>query len=173
VLRVTEGQTATVTVTRTTALAGTVTVAYTTAAGTAVEGTDYLGSTGVLTFGPNVASRTFTVATLAGDAVDGTRTVTLLLTDPGGASLGLAAAELRIEDDERAGTVQFGQPAYAVVEGAGAALVIARTAGASGDITVSYEVTRSPPAARPPAAAWTTRWRPARSCWRPAARARR
>jgi hypothetical protein len=141
ITRVTEGQLATVTVTRTPPLTGRVTVSFAVTAGTAAEGTDYAPAGGVLTFEPGAATARFTVATLANGAIDGTRSAGLTLSGPVGASLGLATAELRIEDDERPGTVQFSQTAYNVIEGDTAELVVTRTGGADGVVSVQYAVT--------------------------------
>ena len=140
VVRVTEGQSATITVTRTGPLLGQVTVGYRAAGGSAVEDIDYSLPPGTLTFPPNTASMRFTIATTGNGVVDGTRTVALQLFDAVGASLGLATAELRIDDDERPGAIQFAQPAFTIVEGGVAEIVLARTGGAAGSVTVQYEV---------------------------------
>jgi hypothetical protein len=105
-----------------------VTVSFAASPGSAVEGTDYAPTGGVLTFESGAATARFGVPTLPNAFIDGTRTVALTLSGPVGASLGLATAELRIEDDERPGTVQFSQAAYTVVEGSVAELVVTRRA---------------------------------------------
>src|SRR5262249_13951345 len=139
--RVTEGQPATVTVTRTPPLTGRVTVGFAVTSGTAAEGVDFAPAGGLLTFEPGVATARFTVNTIANGAIDGLGSATLTLSGPVGASLGLATAELRIEDDERPGSVQFSQTAYNVIEGDVAELVVTRTGGADGVVTVQYAVT--------------------------------
>jgi Calx-beta domain len=88
-----KGSTATVTVTRTMGAAGDVTVPYTTANGTALAGTNYTGTSGVLTFDQGETAKTFTVDVLDDGVVTGNKTVLLKLGAPGGgAALGTRAS---------------------------------------------------------------------------------
>ncbi len=115
---VTEGGTATVTVTRIGSLLGQVTVGYATGGGTAAPAVHYAATSGTLTFGAGVASRTFSVLTLDDGAVAGGHTVGLTLSGPVGASLGATAtATLTIQDKQSAGTLQFAARSATVVEG--------------------------------------------------------
>ncbi|HEU5321239.1 MAG TPA: Calx-beta domain-containing protein, partial [Methylomirabilota bacterium] len=92
--------TATITVTRTNGLASEATVDYTTSDGTAVAGTDYTATSGTLTFGAGVTTRTFTVPIADNGVAAPSRSVNLLLSNPGGgARLGAqSAAALWIVD---------------------------------------------------------------------------
>jgi hypothetical protein len=135
------GRNVVVTVTRAGTLAGTVSVDYATADGSAVAGSDYAAALGTLTFGPGVAVRRFQV-TVASDTLDeGDETVALVLDNPtGGAVLGATAtAVLTIVDDDVAGVVEFRSARFLVVEGQPhATLTVERTAGAASGVTVAY-----------------------------------
>jgi len=95
------GTSVTITVTRTGDLTGTSTVNYATSNGTATTPADYASASGTLTFGPTVSSQTF-IVTIVNDAIDETNeTVTLTLSSPGAASLGVpSTAVLTINDDD-------------------------------------------------------------------------
>lgn len=78
-----------ITVVRTGGSNGTVTVDYSTANGSAVAGTNYLSTSGTLTFANGETSKTFIVTVLKGDAGSKNLTFTTILQNPtGGASLG-------------------------------------------------------------------------------------
>ena len=77
-----------ITVTRTGPLAGTATVRYTASDDTASVLRDYSGTTGILTFPPGIASRTFTVPITDGSILEVDEFVTLTLSNPTGAVLG-------------------------------------------------------------------------------------
>ena len=94
------GGSATVAVSRPTA-AGTMTVRYATDDGTATED-DYTPTTGTLTFGPGVTTRSFEVPIVDDGAPEPAQTVELSLSRPtGGGSLGTSEATLTIADDEQ------------------------------------------------------------------------
>jgi uncharacterized repeat protein (TIGR01451 family) len=128
-----EGATsASISVARAGALGGTVTVPY------AVDDT---GAWGLLTFPPNVGSRSFSVPILDNTSVDGNRSIALRLGSPvGNARLGVVAdATLVIQDDDRGGVIGFGAAAYSVGEGAGqVTLTVLRSGGAAGDVFVDF-----------------------------------
>ena len=92
--------TATITVTRDQG-GLTSTVNYSTANGTAVAGTDYLATSGTLTFNPGVLVQTFTIPILINPLITGNETVLLNLSSPSpNASLGSpSSAVLVIVDD--------------------------------------------------------------------------
>ena len=91
----------TVTVTRTGDTAGTSTVHYATSNGTATAGSDYTNTSGDLTFGPTVTSRTFTVPIIDDSLVEGNETFTVKLTVPTGATLGSpSTATVTIADND-------------------------------------------------------------------------
>ena len=132
---------ATITVTRSGSTTSTVTLDYATSDGTAVAGRDYTAVSETLTFGPGVMSRTFVVPVINNTIVDGTRTVNLTLSAPGGgAQLGpRASAVLNILDEDLGGQVQFSAAAYSVKENAGTATItVTRSGGSASAVTVSY-----------------------------------
>src|SRR6185295_8903079 len=133
---------ASVVVTRAGGIASGATVDFTTVNGPgvtgAVAGTDYTASTVTLTFAAGQLSQTVNVLLAANDGgADGSKFVTLQLSNPGGgATLGArASATLKIVDDES--TVQFASAAYTVGEAASATITVERT-GAVGKVTVQY-----------------------------------
>jgi hypothetical protein len=85
----TEGTTVTLTVARAGALNTTVSVNFVTVSGTATEGSDYLGTNGTLTFGPNQSRKTFAVKLNSDVLVEANESFTLILANPqGGLQLG-------------------------------------------------------------------------------------
>ena len=91
-----EGGTLAFAVTLSRAGAGTVTVDYATADGTATAGTDYTAASGTLTFAAGETAATVQVAALADAAAEATETISLVLSNPTGATIG---------DGEAAGTI--------------------------------------------------------------------
>ncbi len=89
----TAGGTEAFVVTLSTAAADTVTVAYTTQDGTALAGTDYVATSGTLSFAPGETSKTVNVALLANDALTQSAHFGLALSTPSGATLADAAAD--------------------------------------------------------------------------------
>ena len=83
-----EGAAGVITVTRTGPLTGTATVRYTASDDTAVVFRDYSATSGILTFPPNIASKTFTVPITDGSILEPDEFVTLTLSTPTGAVLG-------------------------------------------------------------------------------------
>jgi hypothetical protein len=132
---------ATITVTRSGATFGQVTVGYATNGGTAQPNQDYTETSGTLQFDAGETSKTFTVPILNNLANDGSRTVNLALTEFGGGALPGArdTAVLTILDDDNPGTIQFSASGYKVSEAAATALVtVTRSGGTMGDISVQY-----------------------------------
>ncbi len=78
----------------------TVTVNYSTAAGTAIAGTDFQAATGTLTFSPGVTSRTVTVNVIGDTAVEANETLELVLSGAVGATIGISRATGTITDDD-------------------------------------------------------------------------
>ncbi len=90
-----------VTVNRTGGATGTVTVDYATADGTAIAGTDYLPTSGTLSFAPGQLSQTIFLLLPSGPPTGGTpaKSFTLTLTNPtGGAGLSAARATVSIPE---------------------------------------------------------------------------
>jgi hypothetical protein len=140
---VTEGGTGTLTVTRTGGTVGTAKVDYATSSGAgAAAGVDYTSRTGTLIFGPGVTSQTIAVATTADVLVEGSETFTVALANPSPAvsiKLGaISTATVTIADNDAAGSLQFANAAYSVTEGGTASLVVSRTGGTAGTVTVAY-----------------------------------
>jgi hypothetical protein len=142
---VTEGGTATITVTRTGGCTGgDVTVLYVTSDDTAVAGTDYTAAFGSFTFPAGVTTpMTFTVRTAEDALAQGNRVVNLELSGPsGGAVLGpVRRAPLTIVDDDPAGTLEFSVAAFSVNENTtsnAATVTVSRIQGSTGTVTVDY-----------------------------------
>ena len=141
---VTEGGTATITVTRTGCTGGDVTVFYTTSDDTAVAGTDYTATHGVFTFPAGVTTpMTFSVRTAEDASAQGNRVVNLSLSSPsGGAVLGqVRRAPLTIVDDDPAGTLEFSVAAFSVNENTtshAATVTVNRIQGSTGTVTVDF-----------------------------------
>ena len=78
-----------------------VSVEYATRNGTAVDGEDYTGTSGVLTFAEGEKRKTFSIPILDDTLFEQPKTVRLTLSNPtGGAKLGLSHAKLTIENDD-------------------------------------------------------------------------
>ncbi|HSK75269.1 MAG TPA: Calx-beta domain-containing protein [Thermoanaerobaculia bacterium] len=147
---------AVITVERSRGEAGTVSVHYATADGTATAGQDYTPASGTLTWGPGDESRrSITIPILDDSASEGSETVRLLLSNPtGGAVLDgeRGTAVLRIvenggfgdddDDDDggsRPGTFKFDERSFQVIEGRGSAtVVVERSHGERGAVSVRY-----------------------------------
>jgi aryl-phospho-beta-D-glucosidase BglC (GH1 family) len=86
-----------------------VTVAYTTADGTAMAGTNYLATSGTLTFAPGEIQKTVNVVVLGNSVPQGNKTFSLLLSNPSNATLAVAQAVATILDavPSAAAYVQF------------------------------------------------------------------
>ena len=125
--------------------AGSATVNYSTADGTATAGSDYTATSGTLMFAPGEARTEFTIPITDDATEEGDETVNLRLTEPGsGATLGAnSTAVLTIIDNDTAspspGTLQFSSPSYSEAEDAGSATItVTRTGGSAGEVSVAY-----------------------------------
>lgn len=135
------GTNALVTVVRTGGSAGSVSVAYTTADGSATNGSDYKFRSGTLTFGPGVTNNTFTIPIIDDSVAEDDETILIQLSHPtGGAQLGLSNAVVTIIDNDTPnGRLGFSSPAYTTNENAGAAVItVNRRGGSQGTLTVYY-----------------------------------
>lgn len=113
-----EGDSATITVTRTGGSKGVVSVDYITADGTTTDGADYAFTNGSLTFAAGVtASKTFAVSTMNDTDVEGDETVKLSLSNPdGGATLGpRQTAVLTIADNDSVSDETCGGQAATII----------------------------------------------------------
>ena len=138
----TQGQ-AIVTVERLGGVGGAVSVDYQTSDGSATAGADYAARRGTLHWAAgDSADKTFTVPVTWDSRAEGTESVSLELTNPGGgADQGPnTAAVLRIGDDGASGRLALSSNAYRVGEADGVVTITARRSGGSlgGPVTVRY-----------------------------------
>jgi hypothetical protein len=130
-----------ITVVRSGSSAGTASVGYATADGTAKDGVNYTHAAGTLTFGPGVVSRSFSVPIVNDTLYQPTLTVLLSLSNPSaGAALGTqSAAVLSITDNDVAGTLSLSSGSYTVAEtGVTATITVRRTGGAASGVTAHF-----------------------------------
>ena len=132
----------TITVNRVGGSDGAVSVAFATEDGTAVATSDYRPQTGTLAWSDgDMAPKSFDVAILDDGDLEGSEAFSVRLSAPtGGATVESAAATIAIADDEAPshGTIGVGVDMLAVSEGAPAQLLIRRTGGSDGAVTVSW-----------------------------------
>jgi uncharacterized repeat protein (TIGR03803 family) len=135
---------ATISVKRMGDMAGTVRAQYATSPGTAVSGVDYTDVAGDLTFGPNIATRTFSVPIAKDSFVDSDKTVMLDITGwewNGGSVVvdAVGGATLTITNPNATPTVQFSAATYMVNEATPkATITVKRTGDLAGTVTVDY-----------------------------------
>jgi hypothetical protein len=129
---------AVITVKRTGGATGTATVGYDTSDGTGTAGVRYLPASGVLTFGPGVLIKAFTVRIVSETLDEADETVLLRLKDATGAALGAAStAVLTIVNHDLGGTLQFAAKTKSVKRSRGRALLtVKRTGGTASGVTV-------------------------------------
>ncbi len=129
-------------VVRSGSLGTTATVRYEISGGTATAGADYTAAaSGLLTFGPDVASRSVPITIVRDTLAEGPETINIVLSNPtAGMRLGpTSSAVLTIVDDDAAGRIAFSTSAYTAVEGGSAAVItVVRTGGAASGVTVRY-----------------------------------
>lgn len=133
------GTNAVITVIRTNGFTGAASVSYTTGNGTAQSGSDYVATSGTLSFADGEVVKSFLVRILDDSIVEGDETVNLTLSNPtGGASLGsLSQATLIIQDDPS--VFAFTSPAYTVLESATNALInVQRFGNSSTAVSVTF-----------------------------------
>jgi hypothetical protein len=138
----TDGQ-ATVTVQRLGGVGGAVSVDYETSDGSATSGSDYAATSGTLNWAAgDSADKTFTVPVNWDGRAEGTESISLTLSNPGGGSdLGpTTAAVLRIGDDGASGPLALSSNAYSVGEADGVVTIsVTRSGGsAGGPVSVDY-----------------------------------
>jgi len=133
-------------VTRSGGSASGVTVNYSTGDGTAIAGSDYTATSGTLTFGAGVTSKTFAIPIVKDTLDESDETVNLTLSNPtGGATLGTPdTAVLTIIDNDSGGVLQFSSATYSVNEGvlSGKAVIkVTRSGGNASGVSVDYTIT--------------------------------
>lgn len=96
---------------------GTVTAQYATADGTAVAGRDYAAQAGTVTFGPGEILKTISIPLLDDQTYDGARQFTVTLSNPAGASIGVATDTVNVADDEHPPLLSLQLSSTSVSEG--------------------------------------------------------
>ncbi len=142
------------TVQRTGGSDGAVSVAYATSNGTA-GASDFTAATGTLSWGNgDTASKPITVALLNDAAHESAETFTVVLSSPtAGATLGAATATVTITDDDAAAAATPGQIAFAAgtanaaENAANVLLMVQRTGGGDGNVTVTWALSAGTAAA--------------------------
>ena len=136
-----------VTVARTVGSKGTLTVQYATTNGTAINGTDYTGSTNTLTWNNgDVSPRNITIPLINNNTIGSAKQFSISLFNPAlnGSNtpslLGaITNAILVINNDNSYGTFQFNAPGYRVNENGGyTTITVIRTGSALGSATVNF-----------------------------------
>jgi hypothetical protein len=136
--------TVTIAVTRIGGTAGTVTVDYATSDGSATASIDYSATIGTVTLLDGETGKTFSVPLLDDADYEADETFTVDLSNAtGGATLGTAssATVTIIEDDPapQPGSLQFDNSNYFVTEdGISASIMVTRTGGSTGAVSVDY-----------------------------------
>ncbi len=141
---VTEGNSGTTTATFTVTLSAasnlTVSVNFATANGTATAPTDYLATSGTLTFNPGDLTKTINV-TINGDQLfEPDETFTVNLSNPVNTTISKATGIGTIlNDDAQGGIISFSQANYSVSESGGSiSITVNRSGDTSGPATVDY-----------------------------------
>ena len=140
---------ATISVIRTGAALGQVTVQAGTSDGTAINSVNYVGVTNTLTWtNGDISTKTFTVQTLRDNTVEGAKTVNLFLFNPQVAGntnqnsqvlISPSNAVLTIQDTDSYGNLNFLVPNFNVFQNAGQALItVTRTGGTVGSVSVNF-----------------------------------
>lgn len=131
--------TLTLSVTRTGSLAGTATVDYASADGTALAGSDYTAASGTLTWAAGTGGAKSIVIPISADAlVEGNETFSVTLTNPVGATPGATdTTTVTITDNDS--LLQFSAPSYIVGEaGANVVLTVNRVGSPALAASISY-----------------------------------
>jgi len=118
----------------------TVTATYGTSSGSAVAGSDFVNSSGTITFAPGATSASVIVP-ISEDVIDeSSETFDVALSNPGNATLGtIVTNTVTIIDNDGIPTVQFESASTSVSEGAGSTTLTVTLSNPSADtITVNY-----------------------------------
>ena len=135
---VTEGGSAQMTISLSKPATQNVVVNYATANGTATQGLDYTGRSGIIVFSPGQTLKTRTVTTLQDTLVEGTEQFTMRLSNAVNATLAQSTATATITDDDVATGVVVSIADQTVSEGGNAALVISLSQPATNNVVVNY-----------------------------------
>lgn len=133
-----------ISVSRVSGSSGAVSVAYATANGTAMAGTDYTAAKGTLNWADgDTAVKTFTVAISNGAAFSGARNFKVALSNPSSkasiASPGTAIVTINGDATAAAGSLELARSTYSVEQSTGSVTVtVNRTGGSAGAASVGY-----------------------------------
>jgi len=131
-----------ITVVRTGGSDGAVSVSYASAGGSATAGVDYTAVSGVLNWaGGDTSARRISIPVGNDGEREGSETVVLGLSSPGGGAGIGPAATLTIDDDEApvAGQLQFSATDFSIGENGGSASIsVTRSGGRDGAVSISY-----------------------------------
>ncbi len=117
----------------------TTTVAYQTIDGTAVAGTDYLATSGTLTFPPGTTSEIIPLPIIGHTTVGPNKSFSVMLSNAQNAAITTAVGTGTIINNNQAGQFQFSMPAFvASQDGRQATITVTRTAGAASAVGVSF-----------------------------------
>ena len=130
------------TVTLSAASGRTVSVTASTSDGSALAGSDYTAASASLTFAPGVTSQPFVVAVSGDAAEEGDESFTVTLGAPANASLDVLSASGTILDDDapaaQQGALQFALANATVAEGTTATVLVRRSGGSDGAVSVAW-----------------------------------
>jgi hypothetical protein len=129
-----------VTLVRSGALTTTVSVNIATANGSAFAGLDYVATNGMVTFPANISTKTITIPIVNDTIVEETEFFTVAISNPqGGVQLGATTSqEITINDNDLAGTIQFGATSFSGTEGGTAVINVTRTGGLASGISANF-----------------------------------
>jgi CSLREA domain-containing protein len=120
----------------------TVTVNYATANGTATAGSDYVATSGTLTFTPGQTSKPITVTVIGDTTVEPDETFFVDLSSPTNAAITRSRGTGTIINDDNplVSNLQFSTTSYSVDEGGSSTTItVTRTGDTSGTVTVDYQ----------------------------------
>lgn len=140
---VTEGTNSVFTIIKTGTAAGSLSINYATANGTAAAPGDYTAKLGTLTFTAAQASQTVSVTTVNDTGVESPESFSMTLSAPtGGATIGNGSASATINDDDVAppcnGVAFTISSNHAVTEGDASVFTVTKSGSASGSCNISY-----------------------------------
>jgi hypothetical protein len=123
-------------------LTSAVSVGLSTANGTAVAGSDYVGTNLTLSFPANASSATAQIRILNDFIMENTEQFSVSLHSPaGGAQIGsVSNAVVNITDNDSAGTFKFSSATYSGSEGATVNVNVQRTGGAANGVTIQFNM---------------------------------
>src|SRR5262249_1876613 len=107
----------------TNAFTGDVTVNFATSNGTAIAGIDYGATNGLLTFSNGVTLQSFVVPIINNRLVQGDRTFTVSLSNPGNGALVIPPSITTITITDDVSGIPFSSPTYTIKETGGAATI--------------------------------------------------